>query len=285
MKPYQLLLIFLFTTFCACTKKEPLKQIAPQSLFDSIPTSKPLRPLLKEISGITDSKTIPLHLWGEEDSGNPPQLDLISYDGTVTKKVYIKGAANHGWEDMTRAGNELYVADIGDNFKVMSEHAIYIFTEPGADVDTVRSFTKIRFRYPDGPHDADALLVEPTTNAIFIITKSATATTPIFKIEAPYSDTALMVAVPAGEVPYNNITSAAMSPDAKELILKTYTTLYHYTIDKNIETTLQQQPTKLPYLIEPQGEAIAFAADNSGFFTISEKALAPSVDLYFYKRR
>ena len=38
------------------------------------------------------------------------------------------------------------------------------------------------------------------------------------------------------------------------------------------------------YQQEPQGEAIVFANSDSGFYTLSEKALASEVKLYFYKR-
>jgi hypothetical protein len=41
----------------------------------------------------------------------------------------------------------------------------------------------------------------------------------------------------------------------------------------------------LPYQAEPQGEAISFAVNNSGYYTISEKALSSMVKLYYYKRK
>jgi len=48
---------------------------------------------------------------------------------------------------------------------------------------------------------------------------------------------------------------------------------------------LAKKPSTLPYVLEPQGEGICFDAADTGYFTISEKALASSVKLYFYKRK
>lgn len=275
---------FVLILIASCTQ-EPVVQQTPRSIFDSIPIAKPLTPLVAEISGIAASSTVPQHLWGHEDSGNPPQLYLIKTDGTVIKTLYLKGAANRDWEDMTRAGNELYIGDIGDNNRVFSEYVIYRFAEPTPSTDTVYNFDKIRFHYPDGAHDAEAFLVDPTTNDIFIITKRD-APSLIYKITAPYSVTESNIVVKVGQLTYGGVVSAALSPDAKEILVKTYMALFHYRRNGNaIETTLQTEPTPLPYTMEPQGEAVTFAADNSGFFTLSEKGMSNAVNLYFYKRR
>src|SRR5690349_18512792 len=66
--------------------------------FDSIPVSRTIVPLVGEISGIADSKINPGYIWGEEDSGNPPQLRLISHDGSLAKNIYIKNVSNRDWE-------------------------------------------------------------------------------------------------------------------------------------------------------------------------------------------
>jgi hypothetical protein len=281
----KLTFVYLCAACCACTKNDSTAQQIPQALFDSIPSSKPLSHLLKEVSGIADSKTMPQHLWAEEDGGNPPQIWLVGYDGAVQKKVFIKGAVNRDWEDMTRSGSDLYIADIGDNDRVYSEYAIYKFQEPGVDADTVFSFDKIRFRYADGPHDAEAFLVDPVTKDILIITKRDSPSS-VYKIAFPYAKNELNTAVKTGQLTYSGAVSAALSPDAKGIVIKTYSALYHYSRNNQpLEAALQTAPVALGYLVEPQGEAVCLAADNSGFFTLSEIGFGKVVNLYFYKRK
>jgi hypothetical protein len=281
----KLTLVYLCAACCACTKKEATAQPQPQQLFDSMPSSKSLFPILQEVSGIVDSKTVPHHLWAEEDGGNPPQIWLVSYNGAVQKKVYVKGAVNRDWEDMTRSGTDLYVADIGDNNRVFSEYAIYKFREPAIDADTVFSFEEIRFRYADGAHDAEAFLVDPATKDIILITKRDSPSA-IYKIAFPYSTSKLNIAIKMGQLTYSGAVSAALSPDAKEIIVKTYSALYYYSgNNQTLVAALQKAPIALRYLTEPQGEAVCLAADNSGFFTLSEKGFSSTVNLYFYKRR
>lgn len=277
-----LFFLYLIILISSCRKKDPAP--LPQAIFDSIPRVTPIAPLIQEASGIADSKAVPRTLWVEEDSGNPPQLYSLNYDGSIRKKVYIKGAFNRDWEDMALAGSDIYIGDIGDNNKVQTEYAVYKFPEPVAESDTVFLFEKFSFRYPDGAHDAEAMLVDEETKAIYIITKRDNLSA-IYKIAAP-SATTVNAAVKVGELTYSGVVSAALAPDATGIIVKTYTALYYYNRNnQTIEAALQSQPVTLPYKMEPQGEALAFAAANTGFFTLSEKGMAGSVALYFYGRK
>ena len=89
-----------------------------------------------------------------------------------------------------------------------------------------------------------------------------------------------------GSLPYNYAVSAAISPNGKEIVVKTYDAIYAYSraSGETILQTLSKKPVSLPYQQEPQGEAVVFENNNSGYYTLSEKALASSVKLYFYKR-
>jgi dipeptidyl aminopeptidase/acylaminoacyl peptidase len=267
----------------ACHKGEAS---GPPLFFDSIPTAKTVIPIINEGSGIADSKANPGFLWVEEDSGNPPQLYLISHDGTVSKKIYIKGAVNRDWEDMALVSDELYIADIGDNAQTSIDYFFYKFTEPTASADTVTDFTTIRFRYPDGSHDAEAFLVDPSTKDIYIITKRDSPSR-IYKLAFPYNSVSYNAVEFVGALPYPGVVSAALSADGKEIIVKTYTNLYYYQrqTGESLASTIQKNFTILPYKIEPQGEAVTFAYNNSGIYTLSEKGFGNSVILYFYQRK
>ena len=264
------------------------EQISPPDttlIFDSSPVVKPVVPIIEEASGIADSKINPGYLWVEEDSGNPPQLYLLGHDGNVLKTIYIQGAVNRDWEDMALINDTIYVADIGDNNLGFSDYTIYKFAEPSASTDTVTSFNAIHFTYPDGVHDAEAFLIEPTTKDIYIITKRDDSSK-IYKLSFPYSTISINTVSLVSTLNYNDVVSAAMSPGGREIIVKTYLALYYYTrsTGETIEQALNKNYTTLPYIPEPKGEAITFANDNSGFFTLSEKGFATTVNLYFYQR-
>ena len=160
--------LFLLTSLVFCSKSSPLDT----SIYvDSIPTKKAVQPLINEASGIADSKRNKGYLWVQEDSGNPAQLYLLGHDGIVKKTIQIAGTRNIDWEDMVLAGGDIYLGDIGDNFRINTSGTIYKFPEPSMTVDTVNNVETIRFYYPDGSHDAEAFLVDPLTKDIFIITK------------------------------------------------------------------------------------------------------------------
>ena len=70
--------------------------------------------------------------------------------------------------------------------------------------------------------------------------------------------------------------------------MKTYTNLFYYTrtAKEGLQVTLAKNPSDtLTYQLEPQGEAVAFANNNSGFFTLSEKGMSDQIpNLLFYRR-
>ncbi len=164
------ILIFVFHLISSACSRHIEIEIIPDG-YDSIPVIKSVEPLLREASGIADSKKNKGMLWVEEDSGNPPQLHLLTHEGKILKQVFIKNAINRDWEDICLADGKLYIGDIGDNAQVNDEYVIYIFDEPLSTVDTVFVFEKIRFRYVDGPRDAEAFFVDDFTKDIYIITK------------------------------------------------------------------------------------------------------------------
>jgi hypothetical protein len=271
-------------SFSSCHKSSAAP--GPVLVFDSIPINKTINPIINEISGIADSKANEGYLWGQEDSGNPPQLYLINHGGAVQKKIYIKGATNRDWEDMSLSGTDIFIAETGDNNLAYSEYSFYKFPEPLSTIDTVQNVDNIRFKYADGPHDAEAFLVDPVSKDIYIITKRDNPSK-IFKLAYPYSLTSLNTATEVGILPYSGVVSAAISTDGKEIIIKLYPAIFYYkrVAGETIEQALQKTYTTLPYKMEPLGEAVGFSTDNSGFYTLSEKGFGSSVNLYFYKRK
>jgi hypothetical protein len=283
-------IIFLIICLSACGRKA---DVPGAPAFSETPEAHAIHPLsVLEASGIADSKANPGYVWILEDSGNPPFIYLLKHDGTVVKHVFVGWAWNWDWEDLALSTgpepgkNYLYIADIGDNNRNRMEYSIFRFEEPVAQADTIFQTDRIAFVYPDGSHNSEAMLIDPATKDIFIITKTDSRSG-IYKLAYPYSTTRLNYVEKVGELPYNFATGAAISPTGKDIVVKTYADIFYYphATGESLVQSLSRTPVTLPYQPEPQGEAITFAANNSGYYTISEKALALEVKLYYYRRR
>lgn len=279
-------LVCLLPVFFFCKKSD--KEGSP---FNDKPEAIELKTQsVTEASGIVDSYNHSGNCWIHEDSGNPPELIFLGHDGTVRKKVFIAGAVNRDWEDISIAPfsgtSHLYVGDFGDNLQLFNNYTIYRFPEPALQADTVREVQKIRFKYPDRAHDTEAMIVDPNTGDIYIITKRDIKSR-VYIIPFPQNTDTLIGATYITELPYNQVVSASISPDGKEILIKTYSSLYYYKRNgsASMESVITGRFQKLPYTMEPQGEAVGFARDGGGFYTISEKSGTEPVKLYYYKRK
>ena len=280
MSVHYFLAVLGMAALAYCKKDGPPGQPVP--LFDSIPVVKPLIPSIAEISGIADSKINPGYIWGEEDSGNPPRLFLVGHGGQVAKSVYLKGIVNRDWEELALSNGDIYLAETGDNNQVYGSYKFYLFTEPSYSTDTVYQIETISFSYPDGSHDSEAFLVDPVNKDIYIITKRDNPSR-VYKLAYPYTSG---VASYEGNLDYTAVVGATISGDGKEIIVKTYGALRYYSRSsgQSITDALKASFTLLPYQPEPQGEAVCFAADGSGYYTLSEQLGGTGTRLYFYKR-
>lgn len=278
------LLMMLFS--CTCEKDNVL--LPP---FEGLTNQQPVQAgVIDEASGLADSRANPGFLWVNEDSQRPTAIHLLEHNGQYRKKVFIKNATNRDWEEIALADGPtagkkyLYVAETGDNDHVYTEYALYRFEEPLASADTVFQYDAIRFKYPDGSHDSEAFFVDASTKDIYVITKRE-AQSRVYRLPYPQSTSSVTTASFVAELPYNMVTAASYSSQG-ELLIKTYTDIYYYQRGANHTVAdMLAVFTKLTYTSEPQGEAVSFSDDNSGFFTLSEKGFATSVSLNFYKRR
>ena len=160
---FQIVVIVLLLSMTACRKDDPGTEVVEG--FESLPVAKQVNPgIIDEASGIADSKINQGYLWVQQDSGNPNEIALLSHDGSFLKTIAINAVVNRDWEDMALANgpvngtNYIYLADIGDNSLAFSSYFIYRFAEPPAPATTVANVEKITFQYPDGPHDAEAII-------------------------------------------------------------------------------------------------------------------------------
>ena len=252
---------------------------------------------LDEVSGIAASQRNANVLWTHNDSGDKSNLYLIGLHGENYGRVKLKGISNRDWEDLAISGGPLdgvsyiYIAETGDNLSVYSDKTIYRIEEPDISkasfpIDlTIESIDVIQFEYPDGKRDAEALMVDPISKDIFIISKHE-ANVNIYKLPFPQSKTKETLAEKVGTLPTTKVVAADISPNGKEVLIKTYFTVMYWKKkgNENIIDLLKTPPTLLPYIFEPQGEAITWKPDGSGYYTLSERKYDVDPVLYFYER-
>lgn len=208
-------------------------------------------------------------LWTHNDSGDPV-LHLVGMDGSARGEVRIPGASVTDWEDVAAGlcpggGRCLYVADIGDNQARRPRITIYRVREPDdadAQPDTADALVA---EYPDGRHDAEAMLVLPD-GAVYVVTKGETGPIAVYRLPRtarPGTPERLerVAELRAGPVPRGErITGAAASPDGRWLVLRTLEELRFYRAGELAGGRLGQPLTyDLRPLDEAQGEAVEVA--------------------------
>jgi hypothetical protein len=139
-------------------------------------------PELVEGSGIAASRRVPGRFWAHNDSG-APVLFALSLDGSVTGRLRLEGAAVDDWEAIATGpcgtASCVFVGDIGDNDASRDRITVYRFEEPAADSGTATALA-FHARYPDGAHDAEALVVD-RDGRLFVITKGDTGPVALYR--------------------------------------------------------------------------------------------------------
>ncbi|HEY5744449.1 MAG TPA: hypothetical protein VIU12_00095 [Chryseolinea sp.] len=249
---------------------------------------------LDELSGLVASQKHPGLLWTHNDSGNGAEIFLV--DTTLNLKLTcILPAYNRDWEDIAvgpgpdPGKSYVYVGDIGDNDAIYPLKYIYRFEEPDLNpkkIAKITSLDTITFRLADGKKDSEALMIDPKSKSLYVVSKREK---PVYLYELPFpqSTTDTLVAQKKNSLPITQIVSANISSKGDEILMKNYEHIYYWKAKQGetIEKTLARIPNEVDYDPEPQGEAITWAANGSGFYTISEHTLGKKVYLYFYKRK
>lgn len=132
---------------------------------------------ITESSGLAAGQAPQRLLWTHNDSGDGPILYGLDRSGAVVSTVRIDGVSAVDWEGLASGtGSDgapsLVVGDIGDNGGVRDVIQIHVVPEPTVTGDQVVTATTYTLRYPNGPRDAETLLVHPDTGQILVVEKS-----------------------------------------------------------------------------------------------------------------
>ena len=180
----------------------------------------------------------------------------------------------------------MWVADIGDNPNAKERRRTVALWKLPAGANGLPVIH--RLAYPDGQHDAEALLFGPNDLPI-IVTKEGSGTARLYQATGPL-EANNTTGVPLKEVgtfkptrtgtpnllggPGNVVvTGAATSPDRKRVALRTYSDAYEWDVPDGdvVKAITTKQPRVTPLPREPLGEGIAYTADGKSFVTVSDQ--------------
>jgi hypothetical protein len=271
-------------------------------LFNTVPVVNALvRQDLLEVSGVAASRINPGILYIHQDSGDPNQVYLTNGSGANNGTLTLTSVGNRDWEDIAVgpgpvAGvSYVYVGDIGDNDSKYSSVFVYRFPEPDLSgktlpfISDIPTVDKIELKYPDGPGNAETLMVDPLTKDIYIASKQSNLSK-IYVAPYPQSTTSVTVMTPVVQLYFNKATGGDISPDGTEILLRSNELIWYWKLPAgtSISAGLLTQPEVAPYANnEPQGEGVGFAADGSGYYTDTEIKGYPGkiATMSFYKRK
>lgn len=286
---------------------------ASSTFLASIDLGDVENPGLSEASGLAASRVNPGYFWSHNDSGNPNVLFYFDDKGKGLRTFELVGTQNRDWEDMAIVGESdgsatVYVADFGDNNAAYADYTIYWFKEPVINSGTsskISTVNFLKFKLPDGARDMECLLMDQKTKDIFIVSKRennkrlykipASSIIPSANVQAEFVQE-LTFSTPIISDPrviaVNYISGGAVSADNSEILIKNYYEMNYWkrSSGESIPSALKRPPVKVTYAginsdgtgQEIQGEAVSFAADGSGYYTLGEGSAAR---LYFYKKK
>lgn len=246
-----------------------------------------------EASGLIASRQQPGVLWTHNDNGDE-RLFAMDTAGRHLGTYTLSTITARDWEDLAigpgpQTGvSYLYIADTGDNLRVRSGVTIFRVAEPSVSTAqspvnvSLTTVDAINLQYPDGPHDAETLIVDPSNGDLYIITKRD-ARARIYYTPAPQSTAQTITLQYMGQLTWYGAISGDISPDGDELLLLHEDRAYYYArpAGTSIVAALTGPPESIPYTPQRLGEGISFDASGTHYYTNSEGVNEP---LWFYQR-
>lgn len=251
-------------------------------------------PAVSESSGLVASRTKPGFYWTHNDSGDGPFIYALDQKGKSQGVWRVTGAEARDWEDIAAGpGPEanrsyLYIGDIGDNDSARSEITVYRVLEPNF-VATDSALTKskprltetadvIRLRYPDGRHDAEALMIHPTNGSLYVVTKIPLENPSVYEAAAPLNTMRVTTLKRLGELAVPSlaggvITGGDISSDGTRVALCDYFQGYELLlpqVSKSFDDIWKEKMSTIDLGNRNQGESIAYRLDGKALLTTSE---------------
>lgn len=250
-------------------------------------------PQISEASGLAASRRNPGALWTHNDAGHTNQIFAIGTAGNLLGTYTLDGASALDFEDIAvgpgpAAGTSyIYVGDIGDNDANKPFIRIHRVAEPsvnlaGGPVSGNLSVSTFTLTYPDGPHNAESLMVDPLNGDLYLVTKE-TSIAHVYRAAFPQSTSSSITLQSIATLNgIDRATAGDISPGGGEIVVRNRTQAWQWSrpVGGTIADALALASQGITLRSEEQGEALGFSFGGTlGFFTTSEEVNQP---IYFY---
>lgn len=156
-----------------------------------------------------------------DDSGDGPVVYTV--DRRTGETARVTTYADEDPEDVEALapgrGGTVWVGDVGDNRRARGSLTVHRLRPDGGRV----AAATYRLRYPDGPHDGEALLVHPRTGRLLVVTKRPFLGGEVFRAPARLRPGQLHELEQVATVP-GHVTDGTFLPDGRHVLLRTYGT-------------------------------------------------------------
>lgn len=229
---------------------------------------------INESSGLVVSPDDPDRAYTINDSGGAPVVYAVSISTGRTLGAATLRADLVDTEALSIDGRgRLWIADTGDNRGNRTDVALYSLPQV-ADGTTTVTPTRYPVTYPGGPLDVEALVIDPQTDATFLISKGVFGGT-VFSLPEPLvADQPNEAVTLAGDIP-GLVTDAAFTPDGRHVVARDYSEAYVLDpVTWQIVTSAELPPVD-------QGETLAMEAGGRSFLVGSEGTSSPLIRVPF----
>lgn len=241
--------------------------------------------IVTESSGLAVSPTRKDTFYTHNDSGDKPRFFRFSGKGEMTGEFSLSGATALDWEEMfaVKLGGKswIYLADCGDNAEKRPFITLYRVAEPTGASQALDKFDTFKITYPDGAHNCEGVFPDPKTGDVYFVTKVPLGKSSVYRVNNP-AKSGDYKAQFLGNYTFNTggmngmmVTGAAVSPDGKHVIVRTYTGAVEFAVKGEFGDWWQQPGTAVKLAKEKQGEAICYGQDGRSLYTSSEGAPCP----------
>ena len=272
-----------------------------QTFASAVPQGVVSAPEITEASGLVASRQNPGVLWTHNDSGSGASVFALSTNGVPLGRYCVPTVFGGNYEDIAIGPGPhpehqyLYLGDIGDNFQSRSsirvlrfpEPAVYLYQSNAPPILPTIAAQEIHLQYPDGPFDAEALMVDPLSGDLFIVTK-ATNNARLYRTTRAELDAGGPVVLTfiremffSG---FRSVSAGDISADGRLIVMRRNSRAWVWNRQptQTVGDALASNGITAPVATNPEdfnGEAIGFHPTGLGYYTISEGS--PTTNNFF----